>query len=101
MVRNWQNSIALPLEGGDVRQEVLKAFGALVTDIVLDMLVVYTSESNATHLYVISNDYLIVINKMPSAPNPYCQDWCKVFNFIHILVKDFFEAGKDYKQKLG
>ena len=68
---------------------------------VLGMLIVYTSKSSATHLYVILNDYLIIINQKSSVPNPYCQDWCKVFNFIHILVKYFVKVSEDYKQKLG
>lgn len=101
LLRNWQNSIVLPSEEGNVRWKVSKAFGALVTDIVLDMLMIYTSKSNTTNSCVILNDYLIVINQMSLAPNPYCQDWYKVFNFICILVKDFVETGKDYEQKLG
>ena len=52
LLRNWQNSIALPSEGGGVRQGVLKAIGALVADMILGALVVYTSKSSECHSFM-------------------------------------------------
>jgi len=64
LLRNWQNSIALPSERKGVKQGVSKAFRALVADMILGMLMVYTNKSStATHSYVISNDYLIFIHQ--------------------------------------
>ena len=52
LLRNWQNSIALPLEGGDVRRGVSKAIEVLVADMVLGALTIYTSKSSECHSFV-------------------------------------------------